>query len=132
MRPMIGLVTILTDDVPAMVAFYRDTLGLALQGEATDNYNEFVTEGVRFAVCARAVMTEATQHPSFRETRRGQSFELAFPCESPEDVDARYAAMVGKGATAIQPPATMPWGMRAAFFADPDGNIHELYFYADE
>jgi len=21
----------------------------------------------------------------------------------------------------------MPWGLRAAFFTDPDGNIHELF-----
>ena len=27
----------------------------------------------------------------------------------------------------IKPPATMPWGARAAFIADPDGNIIEVF-----
>ncbi|MFQ5753700.1 MAG: VOC family protein [bacterium] len=35
--------------------------------------------------------------------------------------------MVTKGTTPIQAPATMPWGQKTAFFADPDGNIHELF-----
>ena len=36
-------------------------------------------------------------------------------------------AMLAKGVTPIQAPANMPWGQRTAFFADPEGNIHELF-----
>lgn len=131
MKQSIGLVTILTDNAPALVAFYRDALGFAPKDDH-DGYTEFVTGGVRFAVCARSIMAEATAHASYREGRRGQSFELAFPCDSPEDVDRSYDAIIAKGATPIGPPATMPWGMRTAFFADPDGNIHELYYWDED
>ena len=126
MQTKIALITILTDDAPRLVAFYRDVLGFAIEHPA-DDYNEFVSEGVRFSVCARTVMADATAHPSFREPTRGQSFELAFPLPTREDVDRAYQEITAKGATPICPPATMPWGQRTAFFADPDGNIHELF-----
>lgn len=126
MKGRIGLVTILTDDVPAMKGFYRDILGFEVK-EDLGNYVEFVNEGVRFAVCTRDVMHEGTSHPSYREPSAGQAFELAFPLDSPEGVDRAYEEIVSNGATPIREPEMMPWGRRTAFFADPEGNIHELY-----
>lgn len=127
MQPRIALITVLTDDVPTMVAFYRDVLGFATQGEPEGPYVEFVASGVRFSICARSVMAEATNDPSYRQPRQGQTFELAFPCDDPADVDASYAKLVAAGACGVTPPATMPWGQRTAFFADPDGNIAEIF-----
>jgi len=124
--PTIALVTILTDDVPALTRFYGDVLGFPLEHGPGD-YVEFRSPGVRFALCARRVMADATHHGSYAEPRRGQSFELAFPLPAPAEVDAAYADLVARGATPVQAPADMPWGQRAAFFADPDGNIHELF-----
>ena len=31
------------------------------------------------------------------------------------------------GARAIHDPEDMPWNQRTALFADPDGNIHEIF-----
>jgi catechol 2,3-dioxygenase-like lactoylglutathione lyase family enzyme len=126
LKGRIGLVTILTDDVPSMKGFYRDILGFEVK-EDLGNYVEFVNEGVRFAVCARDVMHEGTSHSSYREPSRGQAFELAFPLDSPEEVDRAYEEIVSKGATPVKGPEMMAWGRRTAFFADPEGNIHELY-----
>ena len=126
MQGKIALITILTDDVPRLVAFYRDVLGFVTENPR-DDMTEFVSEGVRFAICNRTELVEATHHPSFREPARGQAFELAFPMPTPDDVDRTYAEIIAIGATPIQSPATMPWGQRTAFFADPDGNIHELF-----
>lgn len=53
--------------------------------------------------------------------------ELAFPVSSPSEVDATYKELIQKGATPIKEPADMPWHQRAAFLADPDGNIHEIF-----
>jgi len=126
MTPTIALITILTDDVPALTRFYGDVLGFTLEHGPGD-YVEFRSPGVRFAVCARHVMAEATGHLSYAEPRRGQTVELAFPLPTPAEVDTAYADLVARGATPIGTPADMPWGQRAAFFADPDGNIHELF-----
>ncbi len=126
MEGKIALITILTDDVPRLVAFYRDVLGFVAENPI-DNYTEFRSEGVRFAVCGRAILAETTHDPRFSEPTRGQAFELAFPLPTRDDVDRAYAEITANGATPVQPPATMPWGQRTAFFADPDGNIHELF-----
>ena len=124
--PRIGLVTVLADDVEAMKAFYGGVLGFEIV-EHLGSYVEFRSEGVRFAVCARDVMFTHTSHPSYAEEARGQRFELAFPSGTPDEVDLLYGELVARGATAVKPPETMPWGRRTAFIADPEGNIHELY-----
>ena len=124
--PRIGLVTVLADDVEAMKAFYGGVLGFEIV-EHLGSYVEFRSEGVRFAVCARDVMFTHTSHPSYVEEASGQRFELAFPSGTPDEVDLLYGELVARGATAVKPPETMPWGRRTAFIADPEGNIHELY-----
>jgi lactoylglutathione lyase len=114
----------------AMLHFYRDVLGFPVQGEIDESslmYVEFESEGVRFAICRRSILRNCTQHASYDDAPRGHAFELAFPCESPDAVDAAYADAVRKGAAPIRPPSDMPWGQRAAFFADPDGHIHEFF-----
>ncbi|MDX9864104.1 MAG: VOC family protein [Anaerolineaceae bacterium] len=128
MRAKIDLISIVSADLPAMRDFYRDVMGFPVQLELGGDYVEFASEGVRFALTTLEVMSEATEgHPGYARARRGQFFELAFPCESPEEVDEDYARIVKQGALPIRPPEDMPWGQRAAFFADPDGNIHELF-----
>jgi len=124
--PRIGLVTVLADDVETMKAFYGGVLGFEIV-EHLGNYIEFRSEGVRFAVCAREVMFTHTGHPSYVEEAYGQRFELAFPAGTPDEVDLLYGELVARGATAVKPPETMPWGRRTAFIADPEGNIHEVY-----
>jgi len=130
MRTRIALITILTDNPAGMVRFYRDVLGFEPQGEvdeANPSYVEFKHEGVRFAICPRSVMAQFVGHASFSETLRGQSFELAFPCASPAEVDSDYEALIARGAEPVMAPANMPWNQRTACFADPDGNIHEIF-----
>jgi CMP/dCMP kinase len=122
----IALVTVLADDLQAMLRFYRDTLGFQPLNEM-DGFIEFEHAGVRFALCAKTVMLQTTRHPSYQENRGGQSFELALPAASPEDVDRLYIELLARGAAPICPPAAMPWGQHVAFFADPDGNIHEIF-----
>jgi catechol 2,3-dioxygenase-like lactoylglutathione lyase family enzyme len=126
MKGKIALIALLTDNVSQMVDFYRDTLGMSVQQDSGD-YVEFAHEGVRFAICARTELIKLTNHPSFNKPSQGQAVELAFLCETPAAVDAAYAKIIEQGATPITAPAAMPWGQHAAFFADPEGNIHELF-----
>ena len=131
MKRIIGLVTVLTNNIQSLKSFYGDILGFSIQTDL-GNYVEFDNEGVRFAVCKIEVMKKATNHLSYQEQRKGQSFELAFPVGSPEDVDRTYSEIVAKGATPIKGPEMTPWGRKTAFFADPEGNIHEIYSYKPE
>lgn len=86
---------------------------------------EFESDGVRFSICQREVMHEFSSE--YQKEGAGQVFELAFPCESPDDVDETYDQLIAMGATPIHPPENMPWNQRTALFEDPDGNIHEIF-----
>jgi len=132
MQPRISLIAIMTDNVPAMTAFYRDVLGFHVERDL-GNYVELQNEGSHFSLCDRTVMFDATGHESYRAPRgNGQSFELAFPCNSPADVEAAYDRIITAGGTAIKAPFTTPWGMHTGYFADPDGNIHEVFCFPVE
>lgn len=127
LKAKIALITVLTNDISKMKHFYTHALGFTINSEA-DGYVELANEGVRFAICTRQVMAGLTgNHESFAEQTKGQAFELAFPCDSTEDVERTYRELVSKGAIPIKETAAMPWGQTTAFFADPDGNIHEIF-----
>ena len=126
MLDKIGLITIITNNLPKMKQFYSEVLNFKCI-EDLGSYVEFKNKGVRFALTTSDVMYEGTENPSYKEENKGHAFELAFPLPSPEEVGKVYDEIIAKGATAIKAPELMPWGRMTAFFADPDGNIHELY-----
>ncbi len=126
MLNQIGLITILTTDIPEMKRFYTEVLDFECIEDLGD-YVEFRNKGVRFALTTPEVMYDGTEHQSYHDMRQGQQFELAFPLATIEEVGIAYDEIVKKGATPIKAPEMMPWGRMTAFFADPEGNIHELY-----
>lgn len=126
MKAVIDLVTIWTDDAPRMRDFYRDVLGMDVKLDL-GGYVEFDQPGVRFSICDRGVMVDVVGIAAFEEKASGQQVELAFPVESPDRVDAVYGEIIAQGAEPIHPPQDMPWSQRTALFADPDGNIHEIF-----
>lgn len=126
MKGKISLITILTNDVESMLKFYNKVLGFNISIQSGE-YVELENEGVRFAICSRKVMFNFTNYQQFQDIPTGQRFELAFPLASKTEVDSTYSEIIKKGAVPIKEPSDMPWGQRTAFFADPDGNVHELF-----
>ena len=124
MKAQISLITIWTNDIDTMKVFYNTVLGFRIENDL-GNYVEFENNGVRFAICTRDVMYDYSSE--YRKESSGQGFELAFPCESPNDVDESFITLISKGATSVHEPQDMPWNQRTALFADPDGNIHEIF-----
>lgn len=124
MKAEINLITIWTNDIDTMRKFYNEVLGFKIKSDL-GNYVEFENSGVRFAICMREVMYDYSKE--YEKEPLGQGFELAFPCENPNDVDKSFKEIVGMGAASIQSPKNMPWNQRTALFADPDGNIHEIF-----
>lgn len=125
MQAVINLITIWTNNIEEMKSFYHEVLGFKIKNDLGD-YIEFENKGVRFAICNRSVMHIYSD--IFKENYTGQGFELAFPCESVEELDTTYETLINKGAKGIHEPQNMPWNQRTALFADPDGNIHEIFF----
>jgi predicted enzyme related to lactoylglutathione lyase len=54
------------------------------------------------------------------------SLQLAFKVPV-ADVDRCAEELTRKGATMLSPPTNLPFGHRALFFRDPDGNLLEIY-----
>lgn len=127
MFPKLNLVTLVTSDLAGMTTFYRDVLGFEILSDDGENFVEFKNDGVRFALTTHKQMVEVADDDSYRIAPVGQRVELAIAFGSHEEVDQAYAEITAKGARPVHPPATMPWGQHTAFFADPDGNIHELF-----
>jgi len=124
MKAKINLITIWTNDIDKMKKFYNDVLGFKINNDL-GNYVEFDNDGVRFAICMREVMYNYSNE--YKKNSEGQSYELAFPCEDVKDVDETYSRLISTGAVPVQAPQNMPWDRRTALFADPDGNIHEIF-----
>ncbi|MDI9218668.1 MULTISPECIES: VOC family protein [Clostridium] len=124
MKAQINLITILTNGIDKMKAFYNKVLGFRIENDL-GNYVEFENDGIRFAICMRDVMYD--QSSEYRKESSGQGFELAFPCESPKDVEELFNMLISKRTTSVHEPQDMTWNQRTALFADPDVNIHEIF-----
>ncbi|WP_027702514.1 VOC family protein [Metaclostridioides mangenotii] len=124
MKSQINLITIWTNNIDKMKTFYKEVLGFEII-EDLGGYVEFKNKGVRFAISKRSVMDIYSN--DFKEKISGQAFELAFPCKDQDDVDESFTRLVTLGARPISEPQNMPWNQRTALFADPDGNIHEIF-----
>lgn len=84
-----------------MKNFYNQVLGFRIENDL-DNYVEFENDGARFAICMRDVMYVYSSE--YRKESFGQGFELAFPCENPNDVDESFKKLISKGATSVHEP----------------------------
>jgi len=122
--PRVALITVWVEDMTAMRRFYCDALGFLVKDDH-GAYVELENAGVRFALCQRDVMR--AHSAEFEGPVEGQRFELAFRCEEPADVDEAYRSLLERGAVGVTEPRDMPWHQRTALFADPEGNIHEVF-----
>ena len=52
---------------------------------------------------------------------------LAFLCQSPAEVDARYTQIIEAGFKSEKEPWDAFWGQRYASVLDPDGNCVDLF-----
>ncbi len=110
-------------DLARCMTFYRDTLGLQVQESDPDSVS-FRMENVYFlllevSAAERMISEEALE----LKTEGGPRVLLA---ASVEDVDAAYEALKAKGVTFLRPPTNQPWGLRTAYFADPEGHLWEI------
>jgi catechol 2,3-dioxygenase-like lactoylglutathione lyase family enzyme len=61
------------------------------------------------------------------EPASGHRIELAFRCDSRDEVDATFNRMTDAGHRGHKAPWDAFWGQRYAIVEDPDGNLISLY-----
>lgn len=118
----VGAIILFVADLQRSKVFYHDVLGLDVEFEDDESVG-FKIEGLAFIVLqvdrARVQLQgEPTATPSAGAT--------AFLTTFTGNVDALYANLVERGIRFFQEPADQPWGMRTAYFKDPDGHVWEI------
>lgn len=116
----LGYVIILCDDIDRMKEFYRDLFSFPVDSETDESLAFRVGEvllGLRKRTRDYDGRGGGTESPGL---------QLAF-LVSPAEVDECYEVLQAKGVRILDPPADQPRGHRTVYFADPEGNILEVY-----
>ncbi|GGW13939.1 glyoxalase/bleomycin resistance protein/dioxygenase superfamily protein [Streptomyces sp. HB202] len=131
MTPRLDAISIITSDLAASLAFYR-RLGLDIPdgAESAPHVEVTLPGGQRLLWDTEEVI--ASFDPDWqRPAGGGERVALAFVCDSPAEVDALYAELVGAGYTGHLKPWDAVWGQRYAVVLDPDGCGVSLFAAAD-
>lgn len=120
------MIGIFVADLKAMVAFYRDVLGMEIAWDGKGPYAEFHHEGIRFSMYERKELPGLLGQPVEFPRGINGTFELALDFPRSADVDVAYLRALSQGARAVYTPRDEPWGMRSSMILDPDGNLIEL------
>lgn len=115
-------IVLIVADLDRAVQFYAEVMGLPL-GHRSGAYAQFSTGVTRLALYGRDAMALTLGRPLKPPADDAPGFELGFKVA---DVDAAFAEMIERGATAATPPTDRPWGQRTAYVRDPDGNLIEF------
>lgn len=115
MRELAGF-CLVTSDVDRLRAFYEVVLGVAAEGGG--DFAQFTGPQTYLVLYSKRGMEELA--PGCMKGAGSGNSVLEFAVD---DVDDEYARMQALGAAVVKPPTTQPWGVRSAWFRDPDGNI---------
>jgi uncharacterized glyoxalase superfamily protein PhnB len=102
-------------DLAASVAYYRDTLGLAL---------DFETPGWAFLSRGRFQVMLGECRDAMPAAELGDHSYFAYV--TVENIDALHGEYAARGVDFIQPLADKPWGMREFGVRTPEG--HRIMF----
>lgn len=116
----LNYVIVLCNDLERMKAFYRDLFAFPVDSESATS--------LAFRAGAGLLgLRQRTRDYDGRGVRTElPGVQLAFRV-SPAEVDRCYDQLVAQGVTILDPPTDQPRGHRTVYFADPEGNLLEIY-----
>jgi lactoylglutathione lyase len=119
----ISAVVLFVRDLARCMTFYQDTLGLQVV-HSDPNSVAFHMEDQDFLL----LEVGAAAHMISEEANalKSEGSQRVLLCAGVEDVDAAYEALKAKGVSFLRPPTNQPWGLRTAYFADPEGSLWEI------
>ncbi|HEX2234380.1 MAG TPA: VOC family protein [Thermoleophilaceae bacterium] len=120
-----GYTILYVRDVAASVRFYERAFQQpARLVHESGQYAELETGPTTLAFAAHELASANLPNELAPGGRAGaDGFEVCFVTE---DVERAYARAVEAGAEVVSEPRVKPWGQRAAYVRDPDGNLVEI------
>ncbi len=115
-------VVLFVQDFEKCLAFYRDQLGLEVALLESD-FAAFKFADQNFALQA---MPKAVELFGAFEAPSGKTDRVML-CTEVADVDAAYEQFKTNGVEFTKAPEDRYWGIRTAYFRDPEGNLWEIY-----
>ena len=113
-------------DLPGMVAFYRDVIGFEAVWDGGPFASFAVQDGGLF-MFDRRQFADSMNQPYLAPKGYNATMEIGICVGSPEAVDEEYARLTALGVVSLTgEPVTRSWGQRNFFFADPEGNYIEI------
>jgi catechol 2,3-dioxygenase-like lactoylglutathione lyase family enzyme len=118
------LVVLFCEDLAASTTFYVD--GVGFRAGHADEHSAGLHIGERFILLldhhgARDAIGESRVDLS-RSRGARQFLVLSVP-----NVDLATEELARRGVEILEPPEDRWWGLRCAYFADPDGNMWEIH-----
>lgn len=113
-------ICLITRDVPRLRQFYCELLQVAAEGD--HEYVTLATDEVDFSIVSARRM-EQLAPGSLQGVGQGNytlEFEVA-------DVEREYQQLLRLAVPIAKPPDVHPWGRRAVWFHDPEGNLVSFY-----
>lgn len=123
MKPHISLITLGVSDLARSTEFYRDGLGLPIEGDF-EGVAFFKLRGTWLSLFPRDAMAEDANCSNAGNGFGG--FTLAHNVGAKEEVEAVLNQAEIAGAKILKPAQDAFWGGYHGFFADPDGFVWEI------
>jgi catechol 2,3-dioxygenase-like lactoylglutathione lyase family enzyme len=120
------VVGVVVADMARSLAFYR-RLGLDVPTSADTEPHVEATLPGGLRMTWDTVDVIRSFDPSWTPPSGGHGINLAFACDSPTEVDATFAQLVGADYEGHLEPWDAFWGQRYAVVRDPDGNSIDLF-----
>ena len=115
---LVGYVVLPCRDLQASRRFYQEVMGFPITYERAD--------WIKFQIGTTALALRPLDGLFSGRQVEGPAVQLAFRVGY-EEVDTCHDELRSRGVAIIDPPTDQDWGHRTLFFADPEGNVVEIY-----
>lgn len=120
----LDMVGIVVSDMEQAISFYQLLGFKVIEGNKESHYVELGNEGVRFSLNTREMITGVF---GFEPVLTGDKIELAFLCDSQEEINELVDLLKENHYEILKEPWSAPWGQYYALIRDVDQNIISLF-----
>jgi uncharacterized glyoxalase superfamily protein PhnB len=124
MEQRLSLITLGTENVPALTSFYEETFGWKPLPNSNEEVTFFQLNGFQLGIFGKQALAEDAQISSAGSGFKG--FSLSYNLQSQKEVDELFKELKAKNVKVLKEPQKVFWGGYSGYIADLDGNIWEI------